>query len=243
MIHQIEQYTTGAKSPPSDQHGDAGKGQAKAHEPPVSAPLVPPTDSATFVPSFSESARALGVAQAKGDADAIAHWTAVVAAFEAAAKAALNQKPLVVDHQAWNRENLGRLVRDEWMDWALEQDNPKPSWLTPWSLLSEPDREVDRRIGERIAKCVEHHLRMTSDAIPRHPDAIAERVGDMGEGTKLQLYREDDGDFIVSVMFERFRLPDMQVQFCVPGSGGGSSPATWDALCRLHAAMHQDGGQ
>lgn len=74
----------------------------------------------------------------------------------------------------------------------------------------------------------------------RHPEAVAERIGDMGEGTKLQLFREDDGDFIVSVMPEKHRIPDLQVQFCVPGRGGGSSRKTWDALCALHYAMHED---
>ena len=74
----------------------------------------------------------------------------------------------------------------------------------------------------------------------RSREPVAERVGDMGEGTKLQLFREDDGDFIVSVMPAAHRIPDLQVQFCVPGSGGGSSRHTWDALCALHAAMHAD---
>lgn len=49
------------------------------------------------------------------------------------------------------REVLGKLVRLEWMDWAREHPQPKPSWLTPWEELTEPEREVDRRIGERIA--------------------------------------------------------------------------------------------
>ena len=46
------------------------------------------------------------------------------------------------------RETLGELVRDVWVEWATEQTDPKPSWLVPWAGLSEPDREVDRRIGE-----------------------------------------------------------------------------------------------
>jgi hypothetical protein len=50
-----------------------------------------------------------------------------------------------------DRELLGRMVRDIWITWAREQPNPKPSWLKPWDELSEPDREVDRRIGEGIA--------------------------------------------------------------------------------------------
>lgn len=52
---------------------------------------------------------------------------------------------------AHDREFLGRLVRKVWIDWAREQPSPKPSWLVPWDGLSEPDREVDRRIGEQVA--------------------------------------------------------------------------------------------
>ena len=54
-----------------------------------------------------------------------------------------------MDHH--DREFLGRLVRMEWVKWAREQDDPKPHWLEPWEALSEPMREVDRRIGERVA--------------------------------------------------------------------------------------------
>ena len=50
-----------------------------------------------------------------------------------------------------DREALGQLVRAVWIAWEQEQPNPKPSWLVPWEGLAEPDREVDRRIGERLA--------------------------------------------------------------------------------------------
>lgn len=52
---------------------------------------------------------------------------------------------------ACNREALGRLVREIWIEWAKEQTHPKPSWLLSWEEISESDREVDRRIGERLA--------------------------------------------------------------------------------------------
>ena len=52
------------------------------------------------------------------------------------------------------REALGRMVRDEWVKWAREQPNPKPSWLLPWEELTEPEREVDRRIGVRVANAI-----------------------------------------------------------------------------------------
>lgn len=51
-------------------------------------------------------------------------------------------------------EMLGVEVRRVWLAWAREQPNPKPSWLVPWEELSEPDREVDRRIGMAIATLV-----------------------------------------------------------------------------------------
>jgi hypothetical protein len=48
------------------------------------------------------------------------------------------------------REQAGRNVRAIWIEWAREQPAPKPSWLTPWEELTEPEKEVDRRIGERM---------------------------------------------------------------------------------------------
>ena len=49
------------------------------------------------------------------------------------------------------RESLGRLVRETWVAWAREQDDPKPHWLSAWEELDEPMREVDRRIGVAVA--------------------------------------------------------------------------------------------
>lgn len=48
------------------------------------------------------------------------------------------------------RELLGKRVRSIWIQWAQQQPNPKPSWLVRWSGLSEPDKEVDRLIGEEL---------------------------------------------------------------------------------------------
>lgn len=49
-----------------------------------------------------------------------------------------------------HREFLGKLVRAEWIKWAREQEDQKPTWLEPWEALTEPMREVDRRIGEAL---------------------------------------------------------------------------------------------
>lgn len=51
-----------------------------------------------------------------------------------------------------DRESLGKIVREVWIEWAKEQPSPKPSWLVPWEGLSESDKEVDRRIGERLLR-------------------------------------------------------------------------------------------
>lgn len=71
------------------------------------------------------------------------------------------------------REALGRLVREEWIAWASEQPDPKPSWLVPWQGLADPDREVDRRIGERL-----HTEGATAEA-ERAYARILERHGDL----------------------------------------------------------------
>jgi hypothetical protein len=45
------------------------------------------------------------------------------------------------------RDGKGRRVREVWIEWAIEQPDPKPSWLVPYDELSEADKEADRRIG------------------------------------------------------------------------------------------------
>ncbi len=53
---------------------------------------------------------------------------------------------------SYDREKLGQIVRQVWIEWAKEQPNPKYSWLKTWDSLTEPEKEVDRRIGETIWK-------------------------------------------------------------------------------------------
>lgn len=77
---------------------------------------------------------------------------------------------------ALDREALGQKVREVWIDWASEQPNPKASWLVPWEGLSEPDREVDRRIGEALAAVGRASVRtpVTAEQIERATQAAAE---------------------------------------------------------------------
>jgi hypothetical protein len=64
-----------------------------------------------------------------------------------------------------SREELGRLVRAVWMEWAAGQPDPKPSWLTEWDDLDEGQREVDMRIGETVA-AVARAAERESDLMP-----------------------------------------------------------------------------
>lgn len=52
----------------------------------------------------------------------------------------------------FDRDTVGRMVREAWIRWALTQPNPKPSWLVSYDDLSEPDKEADRQIGETVAR-------------------------------------------------------------------------------------------
>jgi hypothetical protein len=49
-------------------------------------------------------------------------------------------------------EKLGRIVRATWVECASSQPDPKPSWLLPWEMLDEFQREVDRQMGLGAAR-------------------------------------------------------------------------------------------
>lgn len=72
------------------------------------------------------------------------------------------------------RDVLGQRVREVWVEWAREQPNPKPSWLLPWEQLSEPDREVDRRIGETLFK-----MGMNADALVTQKHDVSKMRADL----------------------------------------------------------------
>ena len=52
----------------------------------------------------------------------------------------------------FDRDTVGRMVREAWVRWAETQPAPKPSWLVPYDELSEADKEADRQIGESVAR-------------------------------------------------------------------------------------------
>jgi hypothetical protein len=69
-----------------------------------------------------------------------------------------------------------------------------------------------------------------------------EREEDMSPDGKLKLIQQDDGDIIVVVQesLSEFRATSASVEFCIPGTGGGTSPETHKALLHLMEAMAAD---
>jgi len=63
------------------------------------------------------------------------------------------------------------------------------------------------------------------------------RKCDMGSGMKMQLFIEEDGDVIVTVLPQDHRITTKSVEFCASGT---QSPATTTALHALYKAMKQD---
>jgi hypothetical protein len=68
------------------------------------------------------------------------------------------------------REPLGRLIREEWVKWASEQPDPKPSWLLPWEELDAGQREVDMRMGAAVAAAERERA---AGQIARHVEQLA----------------------------------------------------------------------
>ena len=70
----------------------------------------------------------------------------------------------------------------------------------------------------------------------------AKRYEDMSRHGQLRLYRQEDGDIIISVIQDpQARVSAMPcVEFCSPGAGGGQSRHTRAALVQLMEAIWLD---
>ena len=64
-----------------------------------------------------------------------------------------------------------------------------------------------------------------------------ERSGDMGQGTKLQLHKDNEGDIHVSVMPIGHKFASNRIEFC---NSGSKSHRTLKALHALFEAMQED---
>jgi hypothetical protein len=50
------------------------------------------------------------------------------------------------------RDQVGRVVQEEWAACAREMKNPPAAWLRGWDEVSEPMKEIDRRIGVAVMR-------------------------------------------------------------------------------------------
>lgn len=104
---------------------------------------------------------------------------------EARAALARSRPPAYDDASA--REWLGIVVREAWTAWAREQPAPKPSWLTPWEQLTEPEREADRRIGEAVQGTVLQEI----GTLARERDTARRQVEDEQEAHDATVWDRD----------------------------------------------------
>lgn len=71
----------------------------------------------------------------------------------------------------FTRDELGKIVRDEWVKFARQDPKSPPHHLLPFEELDEKNKEVDRRIGEAVVRAVIAKLR-TSDIAESDPHEI-----------------------------------------------------------------------
>lgn len=87
----------------------------------------------------------------------------------------------------FDRDVLGRMVREAWVRWAQTQPNPKPTWLVPYADLDECDREADRQIGEAVARWT-----LVGDAA-RASLCVAQACPDCGGEGHIQTHADGRG--------------------------------------------------
>jgi hypothetical protein len=84
----------------------------------------------------------------------------------------------------FDRDQLGRIVRCAWIEWAKQQPDPKSTWFTPWDLLSEEMKEVDCQIGEAVAEFVLQDQVIYREMLEEIEECLADH-----EATQSVVYR------------------------------------------------------
>ena len=86
-----------------------------------------------------------------------------------------------------DREPLGRLVRDTWVAWAMEQPGVKLSWLVTWDQLPEddPQREVDMRIGAAVAVRAVADAKLRNDRLEAQVFALGAHMPAITDALRL----------------------------------------------------------
>jgi len=216
--------------------------QAKATPARAVSAHVPPFHAPTFIPSLSESARLLGLAQARDDAAGMAHWQAVVLAHEETAKCA--RASASVDGTG---ERTVLAMRDALADYMRLRDHvggctdggclvKRPTGMhTNGGCKCCTDRHTAQRMmiaGQRLATALDQLLQ----GVEMHRSGVdAERREDMSPRGRLRLHAQEDGDMCLMVIEDDGTSAG--IEFC---SSGGKSPRTLQALRDLSRAMAAD---
>jgi hypothetical protein len=82
-----------------------------------------------------------------GDNNALARRFSVLAANPAPTPAREAQRTPIF---TYDREQLGRAVRDVWLEHQRAKDQPKPQNLLSWEELDEGAKEIEMKMGERL---------------------------------------------------------------------------------------------
>jgi hypothetical protein len=103
---------------------------------------------------------------------------------------------------------------------------------------AETSRIAIRTLKDKIARL---EAQIEGRAVHARPGEVKRRE-DMSARGFMRVIIQDDGDAIVAVHEERDGLvqPGSSAEFCVPSTGGGHSPKTWNALRALYVAMLED---
>lgn len=132
------------------------------------------------------------------------------------------------------REFLGRLVREVWVVWARDQEDPKPHHLAPWDALGEGDREVDRRIGETLLGIRDWRIgQWGKDG--RNPERIRERGSSCSHST-------DTESSATGTVSPSSSSSPLQSAPSSPGSSPGSLPGSSPNACVVGGCENDHAG-
>lgn len=87
---------------------------------------------------------------------------------------------------------FGALVRLEWVEWAKQQPSPKPHWLIPWDQLDEANKEVDRRIGVRVAEVAASILVRQNEDLRQQLAAAEQKLAEAVKAERVKVLNEAD---------------------------------------------------
>ncbi|MGN6776939.1 hypothetical protein [Rhizobium sp.] len=158
----------------------------------------------------------------------------------------------------YDRDTLGRFVRDAWVRWAETQPDPKPSWLLPYDELSEADKEADRQIGEAVARWTLIGDAASSSFASPSPsaEAIQKIIGDQkaalldysARNIRLNDQHEELQAEIEALRVENERLrkvaerfTDFELEIIAALEGNRLQATIRHALAKANAALQQQG--